>query len=110
MSTVIYTKLKELEIQDKEVFEFGNWLKNFNEQTKWDFDEDSDEDEDQEDEKEIPLNKKGEVMEYPWRDFHFIVVPDTDHHIAEAEKISDSLGSYERYDIEDSDRVFFVVK
>ena len=111
MSTVVYTKLKELEIQDKEIFEFGNWLKNFNEDS-WAFGEEYyDEDEDQDDEeKEIPKNKKGEKMEYPWGDFSFIIVPDNDTHITESEKIAELLGLYERFDVEDSDRTFFVVK
>jgi len=109
MSTVVYTKIKELEIQDKEVFEFGNWLRNFNEDSNWS-DEDEDLDEEEEEDKEIPKNKKGDVMEYPWSDFTYIVIPDTDSHIAEAENIAGGLGTYERYDIEDTDRTFFVVK
>ena len=110
MSTVVYTKIKELELQDKEVFEFGNWLRNFNEDSKWSSDEEEiDEDEDEE-ESEAPRNKKGELMEYPWNDFSYIIVPDTDSHLVEAEKISAGLGTYERYDIEDTDRTFFLVK
>ena len=110
MSTIVYTKIKEVEIQDKEVFEFGNWLRNFNEDSKW-ADEDIDADEDENEEaSEIPKNKKGYIMEYPWGDFTYIVIPDTDAHTAEAENIASNLGTYERYDIEDSDRTFFVVK
>jgi hypothetical protein len=111
MSTVVYTKLKELELQDKEVFEFGNWLRNFSEDTSWSYDEDEDsEDKEDIDEEETPKNKKGDIMEYPWDDFSFIVIPDSDGHLAEAENISAILGTYERFDIEDSDRTFFVVK
>ena len=110
MSTVVYNKLKELEIQDKEVFEFGNWLRNFAEDTKWSYDEDDSSGNDDDEENEAPVNKKGDVMEYPWGDFSFIVVPDNDTHIIEAENISANLGNYERFDVEDSDRTFFVVK
>ena len=110
MSTVIYTKIKELEIQDKEVYEFGNWLKNFNNDPEWVIDEETYNDDEEEIEKSIPQNKKGEEMEYPWNSFSYIVVPDTDQHNLEAENIAESLGSYERFDIEDSDRTFFVVK
>ena len=56
------------------------------------------------------MNKEGNPMEYPWGDFSFVVVPDTDAHIAEAESIAESLGLYERFDIEESDRTFYVVK
>ena len=108
MSTVVYTKLKELEIQDKEIFEFGNWLRSFREDNKWSFDEETEEEE--EIESEAPVNKEGNPMEYPWDDFSFIVVPDTDVHVPEAESIAEALGLYERYDIEDSDRTFYVVK
>lgn len=110
MATIIYTKIKDLEIQDKEVFQFGNWLKNFNEDTKWSFDEGYADDEDDEDEFEVPKNKEGDEMQYPWDDFSYIIVPDNDTYLIEAEKIAENLGSYERYDIEDSDRTFFVVK
>lgn len=111
MSSVVYTKIKELEIQDNEIFEFGNWLRNFDEDSKW-TEEDSDYDDEDEDESnsEKPKNKEGSVMEYPWNDFSFVIVPDNDTHIAEAEKIAEGLGSYERFDIEDTDRTFFVVK
>lgn len=109
MSTVVYTKLKELEIQDKEIFEFGNWLRGFREDNKWSFDEDIEEGE-EDVETEAPLNKEGNPMEYPWEDFSFVVVPDTDAHIAEAESIAESLGLYDRFDIEDSERTFYVVK
>lgn len=109
MSTVVYTKIKELEIQDKEIYEFGNWLRSFREDNKWSFDEET-ENEEEEIEPETPMNKDGNPMEYPWGDFSFVVVPDTDAHIAEAESIAESLGLYERFDIEESDRTFYVVK
>jgi hypothetical protein len=108
MSTVVYTKLKELEIHDKEIYEFGNWLRSFREDNKWSFDEETEEEE--EVETEAPLNKEGNVMEYPWGDFSFVIIPDTDAHTTEAESIAKSLGLYERFDVEDSDRTFFVVK
>lgn len=110
MSTVVYTKLKELELQDKEVFEFGNWLKNFSEDISWEDEFDSEDKDDIELVSDKPTNSEGEVMEYPWSDFSYIVVPDNDTHNVEALKIATALGSYERYDIEDSDRTFYVVK
>jgi hypothetical protein len=110
MSTVVYSKIKELEIQDKEVYEFGNWLRTFTDEPTWDYDEDDADNEDDTDESETPKNREGDSMQYPWGDFSYVVVPDTDAHVDEAESIASGLGSYDRYDIEDSDRTFFVVK
>jgi hypothetical protein len=107
MPTVVYTKIKDLETNDREIFEFGNWLNNFNEDRKWIAEEEEwDDSQDQ----ETPTNKKGEVMEYPWDDFTFVVVPEANEFNNEAEDIAAELGSYQRYDIEDGDRTFFVVQ
>ena len=110
MSSVIYTKIRELETLDKEVYEFGNWLRNFEKDSHWESSDEETEDFDGDEDMEIPKNKKGMNMDYPWNDFSFVVIPDTENHIQESEKIASLLGSYERYDIEDSDRTFFVVK
>jgi hypothetical protein len=107
MSTVVYTKIKDLETNDREIFEFGNWLNNFNEDRKWIAEE---EEWDDTFEQDSPTNKKGETMEYPWDDFTYVVVPDSPEFNNEAEDIAAEMGSYQRYDIEDSDRTFFVVQ
>jgi len=106
MSTGVYTKIKDLEIGDNEVFEFGNWLSNFNEDRKWVSAEDEYENSEGE---ELPTNRIGEVMEYPWEEFQYVIIPEGNDFNVEAEGIASELGSYKRFDIEDSDRVFFVI-
>ena len=113
MALVIYTKLKELQIQEKEIFEFGNWLKGFS-NAPWDDADDADDeyDEDGYDDEysEIPKNNEGEIMEYPWDDFNYVVIPDSNDDIKDALEVSQILGISIRYDIDDPVRVFFIVK
>ena len=108
MALVIYTKLKELQIQEKEIYEFGNWLRSFSNESTWnDDDEYGDPDEE---EAESPTNGDGEVMEYPWDDFSYIVIPDSNDESEEALEVSQTLGVSFRFDVYDISRVFFVVK
>ena len=104
MAFVVYTQIKELQIQEKEIYEFGNWLRGVN-NSSWDseFGED-------EEEAEVPLNDDGAVMEYPWDDFTYIVVPDSDADIKSAIEMCESIGVTNRFDIYDLGRTFFVVK
>lgn len=106
MALVLYTKIKELQIQEKEIYEFGNWLRNSSSDNAW---ADSDDYKDSSEE-EIPTNADGETMEYPWDDFSYVIVPDSDDEIREAADLAESLGVYNRFDIYDLSRVFFVVK
>ena len=108
MAIVIYGKLKELQVQEKEVFEFGNWLRSFVNKSEWDDEEYQDKDYD--DEVDQPLNDDGEIMEYPWDSFSYAVVPDSQEEINSAIEIAGSLGSFSRYDIQDLSKTFFVVK
>lgn len=108
MAIVIYTKLKELQIQEKEIYEFGNWLRSFTNERAWE--EDDEYMGDYEEESDPPTNEDGEVMEYPWEDFYYVVVPDNFEEIDEAKEIAESLGVYSRFDVYDLNRVFLVVK
>ena len=100
MASKIYTNIKDLEVQDPEVYNFGVWLGTNH--TTWEHD-DSDED-------NLPKNKHGESMEYPWDDFEYVVVPDTEDDLDDTLQIANSLGSSFRLDIEEMERVFFVIK
>ena len=42
MALVIYSKLKELQIQEKEIYEFGNWLRSFANESAWENDDEYD--------------------------------------------------------------------
>jgi hypothetical protein len=105
MAFVVYTQIKELQIQEKEIYEFGNWLRGVSDNSMWDS-----EFEEKEDEVEIPLNDDGVVMEYPWNDFTYIVVPDSDSDLKGAIEMCESIGVTNRFDIYDLGRTFFVVK
>jgi hypothetical protein len=108
MAVVIYTKIKELQIQEKEVYEFGNWLRSFANESTW---EDDDEyEDDYEEDSDPPTNADGEIMEYPWDDFSYVIVPDSNDELEEAEEIAEILGVYNRFDVYDLGRVFLVVK
>jgi hypothetical protein len=109
MALVVYTKLKELQIQEKEIFEFGNWLRSFANESAWEDDDEYNDDSYSED-VEIPVNADGEVMEYPWDDFSYVVVPDSNDELEDAVEISRMLGVSVRFDVYDMSRVFFVVK
>lgn len=106
MAFVFYTHIKELKIQEKEIYEFGNWLMGLSDNSAWDNEY---EDENGE-EIDLPLNSDGNVMEYPWDDFSYIVVPDSEEDVKSLLRVCESLGVTNRYDIQDLDRVFFVVK
>jgi hypothetical protein len=105
MAFVVYTQIKELQIQEKEIYEFGNWLRGVSDNSMWDS-----EFEEHEDEVEVPLNDDGVVMEYPWNDFTYIVVPDSDADLKGAIEMCESIGVTNRFDIYDLGRTFFVVK
>jgi len=106
MAFVFYTQIKELRIQEKEIYEFGNWLMGISDNNGW-----NDEYEDEnEEEIDIPLNADGNVMEYPWDDFSYVVVPDSEDDVKSAIRVCESLGATSRYDIYDLDRIFFVIK
>ncbi len=108
MALVIYSKLKELQIQEKEIYEFGNWLRSFANESAWENDDEYDDS--YEEDTEIPVNNDGEVMEYPWDDFSYIVVPDSNDEIQDALDVSRMLGVTSRFDVQDMGRVFFVVR
>jgi hypothetical protein len=105
MAFVVYTQIKELQIQEKEIYEFGNWLRGVSDNSMW-----GNEFEGQEEDVEIPLNADGVVMEYPWDDFSYIVVPDSDVDLKAALDMCESIGATNRFDIYDLSRTFFVVK
>ena len=108
MALVIYSKLKELQIQEKEIYEFGNWLRSFANESAWENDDEYDDS--YEEDTEIPINNDGETMEYPWDDFAYIVVPDSNDEIQDALDVSRMLGVTSRFDVHDMGRVFFVVR
>lgn len=108
MALVIYTKIRELQIQEKEIYEFGNWLRSFANETTWD--EDDEYEGSYDEDSELPINDQGDVMEYPWEDFSYVVVPDSNDEIEEALEISQMLGVTLRFDVHDLGRVFFVVR
>lgn len=108
MALVIYSKLKELQIHEKEIYEFGNWLRSFSNESVWENDDEYD-DSDIES-SEIPTNNDGEVMEYPWDDFSYIVIPDSADEIGDALDVCRMLGVTLRFDVHDMNRVFFVIK
>lgn len=105
MAFVVYTQIKELQIQEKEIYEFGNWLRGISNESMWDreFDE-------YDEAADLPLNNDGLVMEYPWDDFNYIIVPDSDTDIKSALEMCESIGITSRFDIQDLGRTFFVVK
>ncbi len=107
MAFVVYTQIKELQIQEREIYEFGNWLRSANSSSSW---EDEYDDLDSDSEQEQPLNNDGNPMEYPWDDFTYIVVPDSDADIKFAITMCESVGVTNRYDINDLGRTFFVVR
>lgn len=106
MAFVVYTQIKELKIQEKEIYEFGNWLRGVD-SSVWDEELES---YDSDEQGEPPLNADGNIMEYPWDDFSYVIVPDNDSDIDYAIVVAESLGVTYRFDIFDLDRVFFVVK
>lgn len=108
MALVIYSKLKELQIQEKEIYEFGNWLRSFANESAWENDDEYDDSD--EENAEIPTNNDGEIMEYPWEDFSYIVIPDSIDEIEDALDVSRMLGVSLRFDVHDMGRVFFVVR
>ena len=108
MAIVVYSKLKELQIQEKEIYEFGNWLRSFANESAWE--EDDEYENSYEEETETPTNHDGDVMEYPWDDFSYIVIPDSSDEVIEALDVSRMLGVSSRFDVYDMGRVFFVVK
>jgi hypothetical protein len=109
MALVVYTKLKELQIQEKEIFEFGNWLRSFVNESAWEDDDEYSDDSYSED-VETPVNADGDVMEYPWDDFSYVVVPDSNDEVEDAAETSRMLGVSIRFDVYDMGKVFFVVK
>ncbi len=108
MAIVIYSKLKDLQIQEKEIYEFGNWLRSFVNKSEWDDEEYVDRDYD--DEVEKPINDEGDIMEYPWDSFAYAIIPDSNEDIKSSREIAESLGTYSRYDIQDLSKTFFIVK
>jgi hypothetical protein len=106
MAFVVYTQIKELKVQEKEIYEFGNWLRGVD-SSVWD---EELENYDSDESGELPLNGDGNVMEYPWDDFSYVIVPDSDSDIDSALTVGESLGITYRFDIFDLDRVFFVIK
>jgi hypothetical protein len=108
MALVIYTKLKELQIQEKEIYEFGNWLRSFTNETTWE--EDDEYMGDYEEDSEAPTNQDGDIMEYPWDDFCYVIIPDNLDELEEAKEVAETLGVYSRFDVYDLNRVFLVVK
>jgi hypothetical protein len=108
MALVIYSKLKELQIHEKEIYEFGNWLRSFANESAWENDDEYDDS--SEENTETPVNNEGEVMEYPWEDFSYIVIPDSIDEIEDALDVSRMLGVASRFDVLDMGRVFFVVR
>jgi hypothetical protein len=105
MAFVVYTQIKELQIQEKEIYEFGNWLRGVSNDSVWDSEFD-----DAEEEIEVPINADGVIMEYPWDDFIYVVVPDSDVDLKAALNMCESIGATNRFDIYDLSRTFFVVK
>jgi hypothetical protein len=49
-------------------------------------------------------------MEYPWDDFSYVVVPDSNDEVEDAAETSRMLGVSIRFDVYDMGKVFFVVK
>jgi hypothetical protein len=106
MAFVIYTQIKELKVQEKEIYEFGNWLRGVD-SSIWD---EELENYDSDESSNTLLNADGNIMEYPWDDFSYVIIPDNDIDIDPALTVGESLGVIYRFDIFDLDRVFFVVK
>jgi len=108
MALVIYSKLKELQIQEKEIYEFGNWLRSFANESAWENDDEYDDSYNED--AETPVNGDGEVMEYPWDDFAYVVIPDSNDEVGDALDVARMLGVTSRFDVHDMGRVFFVVR
>jgi hypothetical protein len=65
---------------------------------------------DYEEDSEAPTNQDGDIMEYPWDDFYYVIIPDNLDELEEAKEVAESLGVYSRFDVYDLNRVFLVVK
>ena len=100
MGVKIYTDLKDLKAQERDVFEFGDSLGKTSSK-KWNDDSDDDND--------LFEDFGGNSDENPWDDFSYVIIPDGDDDIDTSIEIGESLGEVRRYDCPDPEYSFFVV-
>ena len=98
MGVKIYTNLKDLKSQERDVFDFGHSLGKSSTKS-WNDDSDDD----------LFDDFGGDSDESPWDDFSYVVIPDGDDDIDTAIEIGESLGEVKRYDCPDPEYSFFVV-
>jgi len=99
MGVKIYTDLKDLKSQERDIFEFGAALGKASSKS-WDDDLDDDND---------PFDDFDTASDSPWDDFLYVLIPDGDEDIRTSITIGESLGEVRRYDCPDPEYSFFVV-
>ena len=99
MGVKIYTDLKDLKSQERDIYEFGESMGRTSAKS-WSDESDDDND---------LFETFGVSSECPWDEFTYIIIPDGDDDIESAIEIGESLGEVRRYDCPDPEYSFFVV-
>ena len=111
MGVKIYSSLKDLRSQESDIYEFGESLKDSKISKAWgsrnldDYGEEIIEEED-----DSFSEEDEEVIDYPWDDFSYVIIPDTNKDNSESQEIGEKLGlEVRKYRSHDPEFTFFVV-